>query len=72
MFRAKQLYEPDTVSICGEDNKEEMLLNQIKPRAGGDKLGVNLTLDVKQCDVIAGGLFRNETPFEGSLKQHPV
>ena len=62
-FRAKQLYEPDTVSICGEDNKEEMLLNQIKqPRAGGDKLGVNLTLDVKQCDVIAGGSSEMKPP----------
>jgi hypothetical protein len=27
----------------------------MKPRAGGDKRGVNLTLDVKQRDAVAGG-----------------
>ena len=55
-FRAKQAYGPDTVSIRGKDNKKEILVNEIKkPRAGGDRPGINLTLDVKQCDMIAGG-----------------
>ena len=55
-FRAKQSYWPDTVSICDESNKKETLLNQIKKiKAGGDRPGINLTLDVKQCDVVTGG-----------------
>jgi intracellular sulfur oxidation DsrE/DsrF family protein len=55
-FRATQEYETDTVSIRDNNNKRAVLLNEIKkPRAGGDRLGVNLTLDVKQCDVTIGG-----------------
>jgi intracellular sulfur oxidation DsrE/DsrF family protein len=55
-FQAKQAYWPDTVTICDKNNKEEVLQNEFKkPRAGRDKRGVNLTLDVKQCDAVAGG-----------------
>ena len=64
LFRAKQAYEPDTVSIRGEDDKKETLTNEIKkPRMGGDKLGVNLTLDVKQCDNAAGGSSEMKPPW---------
>jgi hypothetical protein len=55
-FRAKQSYETDTVTIRGDNLKKEKLLNEIKKqRAGGDKPGVNLTLDVKQWDNTKGG-----------------
>ena len=55
-FRAMQVYETDTVSICDTDNKKITLRNEIiMPKSGGDKPGVNLTLDVKQCDVVIGG-----------------
>jgi hypothetical protein len=55
-FRAEQAYWPDTVSICKEGNEKEVLLNEIrKQRVVEDKLGVNLTLDVKQRDVTLGG-----------------
>jgi hypothetical protein len=54
-FRATQAYETDTVNIYN-NNKRITLLNEIKmPKSGGDKPGVNLTLDVKQCDVVSGG-----------------
>ena len=53
-FQAKQAYGPDTVSIRGNNNRKEMLVNEIKqPRAGGDKPGMNLTLDVKQHEASA-------------------
>ena len=63
LFQAKQLYGPDTVSIRGNDNKKETLYKQIKlPWIGGDKPGVNLTLDVKQCDNIIGGSSEMKPP----------
>ena len=44
------------VSIQGNDNVKETLYNQIKkPQMEGDKLGISLTLDVKQWEVITGG-----------------
>ena len=62
-FRAEQAYEPDTVSIRDDSNKKEILLNEIKrPRAGGDMPGVNLTLDVKQRDSVAGGSSETKPP----------
>ena len=62
-FRADQDYEQDTVSIQGGDGKRETLPNEIKrPRAGGDVPGVNLTLDVKQRDVISGGSSETNPP----------
>ena len=62
-FRAKQAYWEDTVSIRNDNNKKEVLSNEItKPRAGGDKPGVNLTLDVKQCDSVAGGSSEMNAP----------
>jgi hypothetical protein len=55
-FQAKQAYGPDTVSIRGRNTDKETLYKQIKkPRAGRDEPGVNLTLDVKQRDIIIGG-----------------
>ena len=55
-FRAMQAYETDTVSIGNTNNKRITLRNEIKmPKPGGDRPGVNLTLDVKQCDVVTGG-----------------
>ena len=78
-FRAKQAYWPDTVSIRDNNNKKEMLANEIKkPRAGGDRPGMNLTLDVKQCDIIAGGSPETDPPsrevllnnFNDSTKAH--
>jgi hypothetical protein len=71
-FRAKQAYGTDTVSICGEDGKKHKLTNQIKlPRAGGDKPGVNLTLDRKQCDVVAGGSSETNPPSREVLHSIP-
>src|ERR1700678_752120 len=62
-FRAEQAYEPDTVSIRDDNNKKEILLNEIKrPRAGGDIPSVNLTLDVKQRDSVAGGSSETKPP----------
>ena len=56
LFHATQAYWPDTVSIQGSNGQIETLTNEImKPRAVGDKPGVNLTLDVKQRDAVAGG-----------------
>ena len=73
LFRAKQSFEPDTVSIRGEDNKKEILLNQIKiPRIGGDKLGVNLTLDVKQRDAVAGGSSEMKPPSREVPNNNPL
>jgi hypothetical protein len=63
LFRAKQNYWNDTVNICGENNKKETLLNEIKkPRVGGDKPGVNLTLDVKQHREVTGGSYKVNPP----------
>ena len=68
LFQAKQDYWKDTVSIQGKGNKEETLSNEImKPKAGGDKPGVNLTLDVKQCDVVAGGSSETKPPLRKVL-----
>jgi hypothetical protein len=62
-FQAKQAYEPDTVTIRNKDNKKVKLHNEIKkPRAGGDIPGMNLTLDVKQRDAIAGGSSETNPP----------
>ena len=56
VFRATQAYETDTVSIGDDNNKKTTLHNEIKRlRGGGDKPGVNLTLDVKQHDKTVGG-----------------
>jgi hypothetical protein len=69
-FQATQAYGPDIVSIRSSDGRVETLSNEIKePRAGGDKPGVNLTLDVKQYGIISGGSSGNETPSEGSSTQ---
>ena len=63
LFRAKQAYWQDTVSICGEDNREETLVNEIRrPRVTEDRPEVNLTLDVKQCEMIAGGSSEMKPP----------
>ena len=63
LFRVKQTYWSDTVSIRDEDNKKETLANEIKePQAGGDKWGMNLTLDVKQRDIAAGGSSETKPP----------
>jgi intracellular sulfur oxidation DsrE/DsrF family protein len=67
-FRATQAYETDTVSICGIDNKKVLLFNEIKtPRARGNKPGVNLTLDVKQCNVATGGSLATNPPLREVL-----
>ena len=63
-FQATQAYGPDTVSICGTNNKTETLTNEIKkPRAGEDESGVNLTLDIKQRDIVAGGSSEMKPPW---------
>ena len=63
LFRAKQSYGQDTISIRNNNNKKEILYNQIKKtQAGGDKPGVNLTLDVKQHDIITGGSSETKPP----------
>ena len=63
-FRAEQNYERDIVSICDRNNKKETLLNEIKqPRVGGDKPGVNLTLDVKQHETTTGGSSETNPPL---------
>ena len=59
-----QAYWPDTVSIQGSNGQIETLINEImKPRAVGDKPGINLTLDVKQCDTVAGGSSEMNPPL---------
>lgn len=65
-FHAEQDYREDTVTIRGNNGKEEKLLNEIKkPRAGGDKPGVNLTLDMKQrSNAIGGSSEQNPPPRE--------
>ena len=65
-FRTKQEYWADTVTIRDGNNKEEKLDNEIKqPRAGGDRPGVNLTLDVKQhSNAIGGSSEQNPPPRE--------
>ena len=69
LFRAKQSYGPDTVSIRGDNNQKETLHNQIKrTRAGGDKPGISLTLDVKQHDAIIGGSSEMKPPSREVLK----
>jgi hypothetical protein len=71
-FRAEQSYWPDTVSICGEDNERETLVNEIKkPRAVEDEPGVNLTLDVKQRDNVAGGSSEMKPPPREVLHNTP-
>jgi hypothetical protein len=63
-FQALQDFETDTATIRAEDSKRVELANEIKkPRAGGDKPGVNLTLDVKQCDSITGGSSEINPPW---------
>ena len=63
-FRAEQTYWQDTVSIHdGKGNKETLHNEIMKTRAGGDTPGVNLTLDVKQCDVVAGGSSETNPPL---------
>lgn len=62
LFQAKQLYWPDTVSIRDENNKKEMLSNQIKMVKAGDKAGINLILDVKQHDIVIGGSSETKPP----------
>jgi hypothetical protein len=62
----------DTVSIRSKSNKKEILHNQIKKtRAGGDKPGVNLTLDVKQYDNVAGGSSEMKPPSREVLNNTP-
>ena len=64
LFQAEQSYGPDTLSICSKNNKKEILLNQIKmPRAGGDRPGVNLTLDMKQDGAVMGGSSEMKPPL---------
>ena len=71
-FRATQAYWPDTVTIRDDDGKEETLVNEIKkPRAAGDKPGINLTLDVKQCDVVTGGSSEMKPPLREVLNGTP-
>jgi hypothetical protein len=63
-FQALQDFETDTVTIHAKDSKRVKLANEIKkPQTGGDKPGVNLTLDVKQCDSIAGGSSEMNPPW---------
>ena len=62
-FQAVQEYGPDTVNI-NNNCKTVTLLNEIKkPRAGGDKPNVNLTLDVKQHDIFIGGNSETKPPL---------
>ena len=62
-FQAKQAYWTDTVNIYDNNKKKEILLNEIrKPRVGGDKPGVNLTLDVKQHEAVTGGSSNTNPP----------
>jgi hypothetical protein len=63
MFRATQAYWPDTVSIHGKDEEEETLVNELKkPQMTEDEQGMNLTLDVKQHDIVAGGSSKMKPP----------
>jgi hypothetical protein len=67
-FHAVQEYWGDTVTIRGDDNREEKLCNEIKkPRAGGEDPGVNLTLDVKQRSVAIGGSSEQNPPLREVL-----
>ena len=62
-FRAKQAYKPDTVSICDKNGNTVVLRNEIKEsRLGGNKIGVSLTLDVKQWDIVTGGSSEMKPP----------
>ena len=62
-FRVGQDYWQDTVSIQNGDNKRETLANEIKKlQAGRDRPGMNLTLDVKQHDAVAGGSSEMKPP----------
>ena len=63
LFRAKQSYWPDTVSIRDEDNRKEILTNQIRKARVGEEPGINLTLDVKQRDAVAGGSSEVKPPL---------
>jgi hypothetical protein len=72
LFRAKQAYGSDTVSIRGDSNKKETLYNQItKARAGGDKPGINLMLDMKQHDIFIGGSSETKPPLREVLNNTP-
>ena len=63
-FRAEQAYWPDTVSICDSNNVKETLYNNLrKPRATETRSDVNLTLDVKQQDIIEGGSSEMKPPL---------
>ena len=71
-FRAEQAYWPDTVSICGTDNKKEMLFNEIKrQRVTEEEPGINLTLDVKQHDTLKGGPSEMKPPSREVLNITP-
>ena len=62
-FEAEQAYWLDTVSICGENEEKETLINEIKKqRATGEEPGVNLTLDVKQHNILMGGSSEMKPP----------
>jgi hypothetical protein len=62
-FQATQAYGPDTVSIRSPEGKTETLRNEITTlKAGGDKPGVNLTLDVKQYGIAVGGSSEMKPP----------
>ena len=62
-FQAEQAYGPDTVDIRGKDNKKVTLRNEIKElRLREDRPGVNLTLDVKQCESNTGGSSEMKPP----------
>jgi hypothetical protein len=64
LFQALQDFETDTVTIHAKDSKRVELANKVKrPRAEGDKPGVNLMLDVKQCDSIAEGSSEMNPPW---------
>jgi hypothetical protein len=64
LFQALQDFKTDTVTIHAKDSKRVKLANEIKkPRAGGDKPGVNLMLDVKQCNSIVGGSSEINPPW---------
>jgi hypothetical protein len=72
LFRAKQAYGPDTVSIWDKNSGKETLHNQIKkPRAGENEPGVNLTLDVKQWNITTGGSSETKPPSREVLNDTP-
>lgn len=70
-FQAEHAYKPDTVSICGSNNEKITLYNEIKEPRLGDREGVNLTLDVKQRDAVAGGSSKTNPPPR-EVPQNPL